>query len=301
MVASAMRSLSQNSEFNFHNHAFHYEYSEVSASIAADFDVLPFRAEPDHLPKIIKLVKNNELQVMMLWSDEEAIASSKVRDNLIRAAGLKVPEYTVKSELSDFYHSLKFHGYPQRTVVLKPVAGSGERGVSVLLGDDGSPNWLGTGRREKRVSALNKDDMEFGSTKYLVMQCLHALVYDVDVVRLNDFVPNCLVRERNNSTGIPYTGNVLRQNDEIQECAENIESIMNLRSLHDIDIMTDPVLGPVFMEINPLPDGSLAALSSAGYRLLDYALAAAASILIVIDEVQVDTRIVTYSESVAFS
>ena len=111
MVASAMRSLSQNSEFNFHNHAFHYEYSEVRASIAADFDVLPFRAEPDHLPKIIKLVKNNELQVMMLWSDEEAIASSKVRDNLIKAAGLKVPEYTVKSELSDFYHSLKFHGY----------------------------------------------------------------------------------------------------------------------------------------------------------------------------------------------
>ena len=41
MVASAMRSLRQNSEINFHIHAFNNEYSEVSSAIAADFDVLP--------------------------------------------------------------------------------------------------------------------------------------------------------------------------------------------------------------------------------------------------------------------
>ena len=55
---------------------------------------------------------------------------------------------------------------------------------------------------------------------------------------------------------------------------------MNLQSLHDIDMMTDPILGPVLLEINPRPSGSLAGLSSAGYRLLDYALAGAAGIQI---------------------
>ena len=57
MVASAMRSLSQNPEIKFHIHAFNYEYSKVSASIAADFDVLPSGADPYYVPKIIELVK----------------------------------------------------------------------------------------------------------------------------------------------------------------------------------------------------------------------------------------------------
>ena len=328
MVASAMRSLRQNSEINFHIHAFNNEYSEVSASIAADFDVLPSGADSDYVPKIIELVKNNELQVLMPWSDEEATTLSEVRHDLsnlgctvlvsppdvmqtitdkpktydmIKAAGLKVPEYTVASEPPDIYHAVKFYGYPQRTVVVKPAAGRGGRGVYVLLGDDSPPDWLGCGRRENRVSSLNTHDMEYGPGRYLVMPCLYAPVYDVDVFRFNDIAPKCFVRERNNPTGIPYTGNILRQNDEIQEYAKNIASVMNLQSLHDVDMMTDPILGPVLLEINPRPSGSLAGLSSAGYRLLDYALAGAAGIQIDIDEVQKDARIYTYTESVAFS
>ena len=76
---------------------------------------------------------------------------------------------------------------------------------------------------------------------------------------------------------------------------------MNLQSLHDIDMMTDPILGPVLLEINARPSGSLAGLSAAGYRLLDYALACAAGIPLDIDEVRHDTRIYTYTESIAFS
>ena len=79
---------------------------------------------PDYVPKIIELVKNNELQVLMPWSDEEATTLSEARHDLsnlgctvlvsppdvmqtitdksktydmIKAAGLKVPEYTVVS------------------------------------------------------------------------------------------------------------------------------------------------------------------------------------------------------------
>ena len=329
MVASAMLSLRQNKEINFHIHAFNSEYNEVSASIANDFDVLPSGADPDYVPQIIELVKSNGLQVLMPWSDEEALALSSAKEELtkagcnvlvsppnvmqtitdksktydmIKTAGLSVPEYTVVSEPADIYHAVKFYGYPQRTVILKPAAGRGGRGVYVLLGDDRPPNWLGSGRREKRIFSLNTHDMELESgTLYVVMPCLHAPVYDVDVFRFNDIATKCFVRERDNPTGIPYTGNILRQNNEIQEYAQNIASVMNLQSLHDIDMMTDPILGPVLLEINPRPSGSLAGLSSAGYRLLDYALACVAGIPIDIDEVQNDTRIYTYTESVAFS
>ena len=88
---------------------------------------------------------------------------------------------------------------------------------------------------------------------------------------------------------------------KFKEYAKNIASVMNLQSLHDIDMMTDPTLGPVLLEINPRPSGSLAGLSSAGYRLLDYALAYTAGMSITIDEVRNDTRIYTYTESLAFS
>ena len=277
MVASAMLSLRQNKEINFHIHAFNSEYSEVSASIADDFDVLPSGADPDYVPQIIELVKNNGLQVLMPWSDEEALALSAAKEELakvgcdvlvsppdvmqtitdksktydmLKTAGLSVPEYTVVSEPADIYHAVRFYGYPQRTVILKPAAGRGGRGVYVLLGDDRPPNWLGSGRRERRMSSLNTHDMELEpGTSYLVMPCLNAPVYDVDVFRFNDIATKCFVRERDNPTGIPYTGNILRQNDEIQEYAQNIASVMNLQSLHDIDMMTDPFLGQCFWKL----------------------------------------------------
>ena len=81
----------------------------------------------------------------------------------------------------------------------------------------------------------------------------------------------------------------------------NIASVMNLQSLHDIDMMTDQVLGPVLLEVNPRPSGSLGGLNASGCRLLDYALAAAAGVQIDIDEVQGDTKLYSYLESVAIS
>ena len=329
MVASAMLSLRQNQEINFHIHAFNSEYNEVSASIADDFDVLPFGADANYVPQIIKLVKNNGLQVLMPWSDEEALALSVAKEELAKAgckvlvsppevmqtitdksktydiikkAGLNVPEYTLISQPSDLNYALKFYGYPERTVVIKPADGRGGRGVNVLLGNDNPPDWLGSGRREKRIQSFNVN--EFNVTpgiKFLVMPRLQAPVYDVDIFRLRGAEIRCFVRERNNPTGIPYDGNILRINGKIEEYANNIAECMNLESLHDIDMMTDPRSGPVLLEINPRPSGSLTGLSSAGYRLLDYALASAIGIETDLKRVQKEILIRSYRESVAFS
>ena len=50
------------------------------------------------------------------------------------------------------------------------------------------------------------------------------------------------------------------------------------------------------MEVNPRPSGSLAGLSSAGCKLIDYALAIAVGLQIEIGEVQNDSVIHTYTE-----
>ena len=148
MVASAMLSLRQNQEINFHIHAFNHEYSEVSASIADDFDVLSFGADPNYVPQIVELVKNNGLQVLMPWSDEEALALSSAKEELakagchvlvsppdvtqtitdksktydmIKTAGLSVPDFTVVSKPADIYHAVKFYGYPSALLLLNQL------------------------------------------------------------------------------------------------------------------------------------------------------------------------------------
>ena len=122
LVASALLSLRQNREINFHIHAFNSGYSPLIDAIADRFDILPSGLEPNYVSAVIDHIKKNKIQVLMPWSDEEAIALSAVRDDLailgcnllvsppnvmqaitdksktydmIKKSGLKVPEYTV--------------------------------------------------------------------------------------------------------------------------------------------------------------------------------------------------------------
>ena len=103
------------------------------------------------------------------------------------------------------------------------------------------------------------------------MPCLSAPVYDVDIFRQETGDTVSFVRERINPTGIPFGGNVLKKKSEINDYACNISEILNLQSLHDIDMMTDPQKGPVLLEVNPRPSGSLSALNRAQFPLLDFA------------------------------
>jgi len=329
MVPSAILALRKNEQLAFYIHAFNLGFHPVSAYLADKFDILPSGASPNFVPQVIEHVKQNNIEVFLPWSDEEALALAAFRDDLsnigctvlaspidvmrtitdkaktyeiLKKAGLTVPEYTVVSSAEDISHAVKAYGYPKRTVVVKPTTGRGGRGVKIFLGDDNPAEWLGCGRREKRLSPLDVTDFDFQNGEpHLVMPCLHAPVYDVDVFRFENTPFKCFVRERLNPTGIPFNGNILRKNTEIEEYAKNIATVMNLQSLHDIDMMTDPKMGPVLLEINPRPSGSLAGLSSAGHVLLDYALASAAGIHIDIKPVERDVEILTYTESVALS
>ena len=93
-----------------------------------------------------------------------------------------------------------------------------------------------------------------------------------------------------------YLPDVLEYGD-----VNNISEILKLQSLHDIDMMTDPESGPVLLEVNPRPSGSLSALSSAQFNLLDFALASAAGIRLELNSVENDMPIHTYTESIVFS
>ena len=337
MVPSAIVALRKNQQIAFDIHAFNAAYHPVSSHLADRFNILPAGDSPDYVSEVIRHVKENDIEVFLPWSDEEALALANARDalndvgciamvsppvimntitdkaktyDILKKAGLKVPEYTIANSRADIWSALKAYRYPRQTVVVKPATGRGGRGVKILLGEDGPADWLGRGRREQRlnnIGAHNSDIFDFGSDdsagqtrgSYLVMPCLNAPVYDVDIFRFPGSETKCFVRERGNPTGIPFTGNILRKDPEVEEYAHHIADVLNLQSLHDIDMMTDANLGPVLLEINPRPSGSLAGLSAAGFALLDYALAGMAGIQLDIKSVEKDVEILTYTESVA--
>ena len=114
-------------------------------------------------------LNQNPLDVLMPWSDEEAMALSKTRNeiskmgcvvltsppdvletitdkaktyDLLKKEGLKVPEYSLAGTSEEVRRAVIAYGYPKRTVVVKPAKGRGGRGVKILLGEEGGSDWL---------------------------------------------------------------------------------------------------------------------------------------------------------------
>ena len=191
--------------------------------------------------------------------------------------------------------------FSDKTVILKPFTGRGGRGVHVFLGQDNPPGWLGAGRREVRLKYLVESDFDITEySEWLVMPCLEAPVYDVDVYSQKGQLKTGFVRKRINPTGIPFTGNIIIKDNKTIEYAENICNVLELDSLHDLDMMTHPKYGPVLIEVNPRPSGSLAALSVAGYPFLENILLSllGENTNLDINNITRDVKILSYLEGV---
>lgn len=330
MVCSALLSLKRSQHIDFEIYAFSSSDHALSRHVADKFALLPPGDAPEYTEVALYFIKKFNLDIFMPWSDEEAQTISNCRGNItetdcvplvsspetlalirdkaatyskLRAAGLAVPEHALVLNSDELHHSVKSFGYPEKSVVIKPATGRGGRGVKVLVGKNAPDTWIGTGRREERY--INQDiqllTLEKGEP-YLVMPCLDAPVYDVDVLRLDGYFHGSFVRERINPTGIPYRGSVVKYSPEIDHYAQQISEVLGLNSLHDLDLMTDPQTNQaILLEVNPRPSGSLAGMNAAGYNLLEFALASAAGINIPLVKPLEDKTILTFTESLCIS
>lgn len=330
MVCSALLALKRSVHIDFEIYAFNSTQHALSQNIADQFTLLPQGDAPEYAETVLEFIKQFNLDVFMPWSDEEALTLSSCRDkvtesgcvplvsspqtlNLIRdkaatydklkEAGLIVPEYTLVCDSESLVHAVKSYDYPKKSVVIKPATGRGGRGVRVLVGKHAPEDWIGTGRREERYYDLELHHLKIEQgAPHLVMPCLDAPVYDVDVLRLDGQYHGSFVRQRVNPTGIPYAGSLLKYSPEIEQYARKISEVLDLHSLHDLDMMTDPKTNQaVLLEVNPRPSGSLAGLNAAGYNLLEFALAGAVGINIPIEKPKEDKTILTFTESLCIS
>ena len=97
----------------------------------------------------------NALNVKLLASPPDVlqqISNKFVTYEKLRKAGLEVPEYRLCDTAYDVLQGLKQFGFPEKSVVLKPIIGRGGRGLVAFIGSDNPPDWVGSGTREKRVT-----------------------------------------------------------------------------------------------------------------------------------------------------
>jgi carbamoylphosphate synthase large subunit len=299
----------------------------AAAPLLDAFVQVPMGDTEGYLDTLIKSLTAQRVDVFLPWSDEEAVVCACAHDRLdaagieviagsarslelitnkvavyerLQAAGLRVPDYTLADSAEAVWDAMVGYGYPEATVIVKPPTGRGGRGLVAFAGHDSPPDWLGAGQRERRVGQAVVDISGVASmisSAVMVMPSLTTPAYDVDVLARPGVEPALVVRKRGNPTGIPFEGNVLVANPDVQAYCRDITNVLELDSLHDMDLLTGPE-GVCLLEVNPRPSGSLAASLVSGFPLLDGAVGALIGQYVEIPAVTHDVNVRPYVDLV---
>lgn len=263
------------------------------------FATVPPGSDPGYVDAVIGLVQGQSVDVVLPWSDEEALALAARRDE-VEAAGatLAVAETEALRTMSDkaaTYRLLAAAGIPtarwrrvndpealteeldalraeRGEAVVKPMVARGNRGTYVIRSDIGAAaEYLGS--RELHVGWD-----EFQRTclpdlvprlPVIVMERLVEPAIDIDILAHEGNLVHAIPRERVNPAGVPYHGSIFRSAPALLELADRVTRAFGLSWLYDYDVMYRRDGTPVILEVNPRPSGSIAASVANGIPLYD--------------------------------
>ncbi len=256
------------------------------------FAQVPEGSEPDYADKMIDLVDKHSIDLVLPWSDEEALALAAQRNQieakgavltcaplptlrtmsdkiatykLLADAGIAMPPWMkadTKRALSDAVESF----FRERgEFAVKPVTARGNRGTIVVRGDvSGARPFMGSREMHMDWDSYRRDYLDATPLPAIVMERLFPPAYDIDVLAKDGKLLRAMPRRRLNPAGIPFTGSVLTPTKELLDLAARMTYALNLSWLYDYDLMTDRNGKAVPIEINPRPSGSIAAAILAG-------------------------------------
>ena len=301
-VPTLLSCLDKSSIFSYYLVGVDSKSSGNSRELLDSYYQVPNGSDNRYIEKILDIVKNEKIEFILPGSDEEAICISKnkkifndigvkpIVSNIevielitnkyntymtLAKKGVRVPKYKIVNSIDELRSAIYEYGYPDTTVISKPVNGRGGRGLYVFEGNDSPPAWLGSGQREKIIKKQNLTEEILGQAiqgDCLVMPALTTPSYDADVVAVAGVVKLAVVRERVNPAGIPFQGNKIHSDTLITQYCQDIATALDLDSIHDIDLMTDQNGEPCIIEVNPRPSGSMAATLTAGIPIVDIAI-----------------------------
>ncbi len=254
---------------------------------ADEFAQVPSGTDAGYAGAIAELVARHGIDLVMPWSDEEALAlaaarasieqagaglacaeletlqvmSDKARSyDLLTRAGITIPDWSkagsrdeLTSVSDEFYRK---HG----DFAVKPTRARGNRGTFVIRADAGKAvPYLGSRELHMNYDMFRRDHLADMAFPVMVMEKLVPPAYDIDVLAKDGVMLRAMPRRRLNPAGVPFTGGVLEPQPELMDIAGRITKALNLSWLYDYDIMTTREGVPVPLELNPRPSGSIAA------------------------------------------
>lgn len=274
--------------------------------IADEFHVVPRGDSPDYAEKLATIADRCGADMVLPWSDEEALALSAARPVIengkrrllaspmsvldlicdkgrtyeaLAAAGLTVPRFVTVLHSKDLIETVATAMDRHGDVAVKPSRARGNRGVYIVRRDL-------RGEQPFRGSRELHLDFDTWRSKYalesaallpaVVMERLHEPVFDVDLLCNGRGAVSVVPRQRINPAGVPFEGNVLRADEGLLALGRDVARAIALEWLHDVDVMTDSAGRPVVLEVNPRPSGSAVAAVKAGVPLFDDLISLAA-------------------------
>jgi carbamoyl-phosphate synthase large subunit len=258
------------------------------------FETVPRGDDAGYVERLVEIVRRHRVDIVLPWSDEEALALGARRNEIqaagallacadlpaleimrdkkltlasLGAAGVPVPRWEVVETPVKFDAALARLRLSTGEAVAKPLRSRGNRDTFVIRSDvKGVTDFHGS-----RETHLDWDTFgaEFRVALHarlpvIVMERLVGPVFDIDILARDGGIVRAVARERTNPAGIPFRGSTFRTDPALAAIAAGVGQALGLSWLYDIDVMTGRDGRPVVIEVNPRPSGSIAASIIAG-------------------------------------
>ncbi len=273
------------------------QHDYVAEKVADMFLKVPPGDSDEYIEAIMRLIDLYKITIILPCSDEEAINLSnnrikiesknvllataeasaiKVMSNKIltykmfQKAGIIVPNFKIADNLNEAKNNIELFYKNSKSFVLKEPIARGNRGT--LLIDEnikGVQDYMGSRELHMGWDYFNENFLSESVLNFplLITERLYKPAYDVDILAKNGKVIHAIPRERINPAGVPYKGNIIRNNSKLIELAEKVSHTLNISWLYDLDVMTKYNGEPAVLEINPRPSGSSVASMELGVPL----------------------------------
>lgn len=233
---------------------------------ASNRHIIPGGVEASFVPTVLQICKDNHIDILIPTVDCELIKIAERKEEF-ENAGIQLllakesvlnnimNKHTLLDSLKenvevgsfDMLRNTNAKDWVGKKIVVKPVSGSGSRGVEFY--DDYS-----------QIPSIKFEDH-----KLMIQEFATGPEYSVDVMVSEDgeikaAVPRLRMRT---DSGVSVTGKVERK----QEVIDYVESIINtlgLTSVANIQVIDSPVHGPRLIEINPRFSGGLSLVIESG-------------------------------------
>jgi carbamoylphosphate synthase large subunit len=257
------------------------------------FAQVPFASEPGYADRMMELVSGLAPAVLVPGSDEEAEALAPHRERFARAgtmvsvsspeavalmrdkeqttraakaSGCPVAETIRADSFDELRRAIPTLGYPERSVVIKPVRGRGRRTVFFVSATPTAPQ--PDVPPSISIEAIEKEIGEWPGPM-LACEMIMGTPLTVDLLCEHGALRSAVVRRWEGWGRFPFPGQTIVDNPSLVNALHHLVSHIGVHGLIDAD-MIEAQDGQVrLLELNPRPSGSVAVVHAAGIPLFD--------------------------------